>query len=493
MKRFTLLFYLILALLSCGKKQSRLYIVFSYKPLTYLPNIKSELITSSILMNFYDPLIRFDVDLRPRPGLAEYWENIDGTTWIFHLRKGVKFISGKTFTSEDVYYTFYRIIHDTKSSYRSILSSIDTIFTPDSYTVIFKLKSPCSNYLEKISQILILQNNCPDSLLSTYSCGTGPLKHIKTTEDGTIYAKPNNYYFGEKVKFDQVIFTSNTLEIPLKKKNLKNRTYFLYTFPPKERFKSKDNFIRIPGPLNSIRYIGLNLKKKPFDNKSFRKAMYLSLCRAKIADSIRKIYGNPVIPAYELALPTQIGFLFYKPSDCQDKDSIQKLLLNAKYDGRPLTLLVSTTKLPYAKLIQKNFNRVGINLQLEPLEPHEIFSRVTERRDFSLFLLALVSQSIDIYTTSESYFHTAKISNALGVRNYFGFSNRHLDSLIQYSDHSTKRKRKEIMQEIESILINEIPIIPLLYEGNNFYVSSGLQFKPRIDRLIIVNEIKTNK
>jgi ABC-type transport system substrate-binding protein len=45
------------------------------------------------------------------PDLAPRWEiSPDGTTYMFHVRKGVKFHDGAEFTAEDVHATFSRII-----------------------------------------------------------------------------------------------------------------------------------------------------------------------------------------------------------------------------------------------------------------------------------------------------------------------------------------------------------------------------------------------
>ncbi len=490
MKKLTLLFTLFFFSLACGHEKKTLYVVFSYTPLTYIPNVKSEIVTSSILMNFYDPLIRFDADFRPSPGLAEYWENPDSLTWIFHLRKNIKFASGKILTSKDVLYTFKRISKDTSSDYRTDISSIDTIFTPDSYTVIFKLKKPCSTYLERISQILIIQDNCPDTLLANYSCGTGALIYMKTDKKGAIYAVPNTNYFGKKIAFDRIIFTSEQLPFSSDDHTFKNQ-YFLYTFTPPSDVSKKYNFIGIPGPLNAIRYIGVNTRIKFLNKKSFRKALYLALCRKSIADTIKKLYDFPVLPAYEVALPSQIGFVFYKAADCNLRDTIKALLGKSGYKGEPIEFLVSQTKLTYARLIKKNLEEMGINLKIDPVEPHEIFKRVKETGNFSLFLLALIPQSIDIYSTAESHFHTKDISHSLGVKNYFKYSNPVLDSLIKVTGYTVKKhEREKLLQEIESILIDDLPAIPVLYEGNTFYLSPNLHWKPRLDRLIFVNEIK---
>ena len=53
----------------------------------------------------YDSLVEWDKDLLVKPALAESWETPDAKTWIWHLRKGVKFHDGAEMTADDVKYS----------------------------------------------------------------------------------------------------------------------------------------------------------------------------------------------------------------------------------------------------------------------------------------------------------------------------------------------------------------------------------------------------
>src|SRR3712207_8126470 len=54
------------------------------------------------------------------PGLADSWETSeDGLTWTFHLNKEVRWHDGEDVTSEDVAYTFNRIL-DERSEERRV-------------------------------------------------------------------------------------------------------------------------------------------------------------------------------------------------------------------------------------------------------------------------------------------------------------------------------------------------------------------------------------
>ena len=63
-----------------------------------------------------EPLIEWNWSKkRIVPILAESWSNPDPSTWLFKLKKGIKFHDGSEFTSADVVHSFTRIQKDPDS------------------------------------------------------------------------------------------------------------------------------------------------------------------------------------------------------------------------------------------------------------------------------------------------------------------------------------------------------------------------------------------
>lgn len=61
--------------------------------------------------NIYDRLLRIENDFSVSAELAEKWNaNADGSVWTFVLRDGLKFSDGTPLTSEDVAYSFSRLL-----------------------------------------------------------------------------------------------------------------------------------------------------------------------------------------------------------------------------------------------------------------------------------------------------------------------------------------------------------------------------------------------
>ena len=95
--------------------------------------------------NVYETLTRYNMPgVEPFivPGLATEWTvSEDGMTWTFNLREGVKFHDGSRlqFRSSQVH---GRAQHDLNQCSAYIYSAVETIETPDPYTVVFHLSEP---------------------------------------------------------------------------------------------------------------------------------------------------------------------------------------------------------------------------------------------------------------------------------------------------------------------------------------------------------------
>jgi peptide/nickel transport system substrate-binding protein len=110
--------------------------------------------TNTTLSFAYSTLVRYKVgaDVRPgtflvEPHLAERWEQPDDTTYIFHLRHGVKWhnkppLNGRELVADDVKFTYDRFLTEPGNPLRFTLESVDRLEVVDRYTVKFLLKEP---------------------------------------------------------------------------------------------------------------------------------------------------------------------------------------------------------------------------------------------------------------------------------------------------------------------------------------------------------------
>ena len=85
------------------------------EPTGFDPHTNSEEASLRVMNQLYETLIEVDADMTFYGQLAESCEIPDETTYVFHLRQGVKFHSGREMTADDVVYTFDRILGKTEA------------------------------------------------------------------------------------------------------------------------------------------------------------------------------------------------------------------------------------------------------------------------------------------------------------------------------------------------------------------------------------------
>src|SRR5258708_19510977 len=70
------------------------------------PHAQNENVTNQINALVYESLLQYDKEMRLVPWLAASWENPDAKTWIFRLRRDVKFHDGTPLTAAHVVFSF---------------------------------------------------------------------------------------------------------------------------------------------------------------------------------------------------------------------------------------------------------------------------------------------------------------------------------------------------------------------------------------------------
>ena len=128
--------------------------VRGYEPVHFDPHLTISFKTHTTLSFVYNKLVRHKVgaDVPPgtfvvEPDLAERWEELDDTTYVFYLRQGVKWhnkppLNGRELVAEDVKFTYDRFLREPGNPNRYILDAVDRLEVVDRYTVKFSLKEP---------------------------------------------------------------------------------------------------------------------------------------------------------------------------------------------------------------------------------------------------------------------------------------------------------------------------------------------------------------
>jgi peptide/nickel transport system substrate-binding protein len=140
---------------------------------------------------FYDSLVMWDEDLKPIPGLAESWETDEAGSYIFHLRKGVKFHNGNEMTAKDVKYSMEKAVAPPEPGVPlGILANITGADIVDDYTVKINTGTVDPTVLGNLAwgryTAVVPENFYDDYNALSEAVGTGPMKLVEYVQDDVV-------------------------------------------------------------------------------------------------------------------------------------------------------------------------------------------------------------------------------------------------------------------------------------------------------------------
>jgi peptide/nickel transport system substrate-binding protein len=207
-------------------------------------------VTSSDIMNMYEPLLRRDRELKLEPALATEWTNIDPMTWRFKLRQGVKFHDGTPFTVDDVLFSVQRALAP-GSDLASQLAIVKEVKKIDDNTVDFVTDGPAPilpNYLVGIAimskawceghntaRAAMLKDE--ESFATRNANGTGPfmLKDRQPAVRTVMVNNPNWWCLNDQpIDVDEVVFSRIENSVTRVAALLSGELDMVYNVPPQD-------------------------------------------------------------------------------------------------------------------------------------------------------------------------------------------------------------------------------------------------------------------
>jgi peptide/nickel transport system substrate-binding protein len=327
----------------------------------------------------YSRLIRLDDQMRPVPDLAEKWEQPDGKTFIFHLRQGVRFHNGRELTSEDVKYTYERILNpDTGSIGRSFFLPIDTMETPDKYTFKVNLKAPFTPFLVNTSASWagivakeIVEANKGD--LNKVEAGSGPyMLQEWSPENRTVLVRNPNYYIPGQPYLDKITYLLMKEESArIAALRTGKIDWTILTAAGMDTLKKdSSNLTLVSGPTLGYYYLGMNVAKKPFDNLKVRQAISYAVDRKEIIDTVFRGYARLTGPVPAAMADWALDVSnnpYYKP----DLNKAKQLMAEAGVTSVKTTIQAMSAQpaqVEAAQVIQSQLKKIGIEAEIQPLE-----------------------------------------------------------------------------------------------------------------------------
>jgi peptide/nickel transport system substrate-binding protein len=432
-------------------------------PTGWDPHINYGATTYSFQANVYEGLVRHSLKGALEPGLALRWETPDPTTYVFHLRKNVRFHSGNPFTADDVKYSIERIVDPNTNATRAReFGVVQAVTVVDPATVRIALAQPSASFLELLASGEAMMVDAKWAKaggdFKKATSGTGPFK-VGPFETGVRYTLVKNPdYWDAPLPYLDRIELATIAKDEQRVSALKTGAVDMAEYIPWQAIREleKDAAVKVYVGYDTFNVIRLNPKRAPFDQPKVRQAMNYLVDRKEIIElawgGIGRPFGAGLIPEGHWAFPKPL-----QASWTYDVPRAKKLLAEAGVNPATTRLVFDSTTLSVhmdeAQIVVTQLQRAGFGqVELKPMDvPTQQRKRVSGDYQMMMDGFSLPWPDPDFYT---AFFGTGGASYARAVE----FSDPALDRLLEQGRTTLDQSRRAaIYAQVEQRLIELAP------------------------------------
>ena len=467
---------------SSGGDANRLVIGLKSSPTNLDPRVGNDNASGRMYDLCCSGLIKVTPEMDYAPDIASSWETPDDRTIIFHLNPNAKFQNGKPVTAQDVKWTYDSLMADSfTSSKKSGYSAVQSIETPDAATVVFKLKEPNGGLFDNLTLGIIPTNSDPNAM-KTAPIGAGPYKVVSFRTDENVELEAFEQYHGGAPKIKnltvRIIPDATTLVLEMRRGTVDLQINQI-PFENVKEFENSDKHQVIKKPGSVWQYLAFNLKDPVLAKVEVRRALAHAIDRQRIVTDLLGGHGVPTDTMFgegHWARATNL------PTYPFDKAKAMQLLDQAGYkdpDGsgpRPrfeLSFKTSTDTEANlrAQMIQQMLQEVGVKVNIQQSEFGTFLDDVS-KGNFQMYSLSRNGiADPDFYYV---IFHSKNIPPEGQNRGFY--SNPRVDDLIGQGRSTFDRtKRKQIYDQIQRIVQEDLPYISLYHQVNVAIMEKDLQ------------------
>jgi peptide/nickel transport system substrate-binding protein len=304
--------------------------------------------TETMIRNMFDALVTRTHESKVIPELAESWQQVDETVYIFTLRNGPRFHNGDPVTIDDVVFTFERVlkrnpINGKFSPRRELLGPVTKVEKINDSQVRFSLANPFPPFLQALVHFQIVPKNYIQKVgeknFSQKPIGTGPFKFVKADLGQEVHMERFEEYYGgspylppvepAKVKF--AVFKTMPEPTTRVAALLAGEVSIVQAVPANlvDRLR-KSKSVQILSVEGTRAYqIELNNKKTPFTDIRVRMAMNYAINWDDIISNVYNGHGYRLATCF---LPSGFGYSPALKPYPYNPEKAKALLREAGYD-----------------------------------------------------------------------------------------------------------------------------------------------------------------
>jgi peptide/nickel transport system substrate-binding protein len=447
--------------------------------------------TFSLVAPVTQGLMSYDKEGKVIPGLASSVDNPDPTTYIYHLKQGIKFSDGKPLTVEDVVFSLMRNLGKESQS-ASNFEDVASIKAQGSDAVVIKLKEAdvtwpnvpafCGQILEKAAALKggIEKLGTPANL----PIGTGPYKFTDFNPQTGATLDLNPYWKGQKQTAQevQVKILKEDSQIALA---MRSGEADGSSWPVSERAYASSGAQIVTTPGVNQMALSMNTLVAPFNDIHVRKAIAYATDRKGMIEAIFEgkaelsqtltpisLYGS-IAPAAEVE--KTFGSL---PNYEFDLAAAKAEMAKSKYpEGFSTTFVAEPTAVKVAQALAPDLAKIGIKMKVEQVTEAAYIEYLFGPRD-KLGLTMGYYGAVYPDPSSLMNFWLSPSQAKLNGLNSANYKSAEMAKLLSEQSKATNGdERLQLINSAFQLMKEEVPYVPLFAPQQFIVVSPKFVFE----------------
>lgn len=444
----------------------------------------------AISANVFEGLTRRDAKMKVLPQLATSWRRTSSATWVFTLRRGVKFQNGEPFNANAAAFSLNRVLNPKNNSpLTSWVATVASARALGAYRLRVTTKGPDPN----LPGVLYYIGMLPPKYVTANPAGaarrpigTGPYRLTQWAAGQRITMSRWASYWGKKPAIASVRVIWRP-EAQVRLAALRVGEVQVTALDP-SLAKSAPRVSRASSTdVAELSFDGQ--AGKPLADRRLRMAINLSIDRKAL---IKYVFGGFARPAKGQLVPA--GALGYDP---KLKDyplnlaEARRLVTAARANGTQINLVAAQGR--WAKdtetvqALAGMINRSGLRVNIEFLEWSAFLKRIFDRG---------ARADLMYFAGSSDTFDASRIITTLLLSPGAGgtlsrYTNPTIDSLLKQAIAApTIAKKKSIYSRLWKVAYNDAAMMPLFGLENIHGTAKNLVWQVRPDNRILVSDMR---
>lgn len=524
--------------ISCGNARKNEQHIFRYNEVSGISSLDPAFAKSQSVIwathQLYNTLVETDDQLHIVPSLAKSWEvSADRLSIIFHLRTDVFFHDhsafpngkGRKMTAADVVYSFQRLMDKNTASpgawiFNNRVDAATGFVAINDSTFQINLLKPFVQILGVLSNVYC--SVVPKEVVEMYgadfrrnSCGTGPFQ-LKAWEEGqALILVRNPNYFEKDSTGHQLPYLDGVKVTFLDSKATEflefrqGRLHFINDIDPsfKDEVLSKKGELRESWknkvilnkhPYLNIEYIGILVdstkdivKNSPLRSKAIRQAINYGFDRKKMMLYLRNSIGTAAESGFvPMGLPSfdTVAVKGYHYNPAKAIALLKEAGFKTMQNVPEIKLLTIPIYADLGSYIARQLQDIGLTVKVEVVQKSLLLTQ-TSKSEALFFRGSWIAD----YPDAENYLSVFYGKNP-APPNYTRYQNPVFDALYEQSNREPNDSlRYQLYQQMDQILMNNPPVVPLWYDMVIHLVQPTVKgFKPNALNWLELRKVKLN-